>query len=30
MLDAEKLNDYIRKLAKASEMMHDSAGRPNI
>jgi hypothetical protein len=29
MLDAEKLNDYIRKLARTYEMMQERTGRPN-
>jgi deoxyribodipyrimidine photolyase-like uncharacterized protein len=29
MLDSEKLNDYIRKLARTYEMMQERTGRPN-
>jgi hypothetical protein len=29
MLDSEKLNEYIRKLARAYEMMQQRTGRPN-
>ena len=29
MLDSEKLNEYIRKIAKTYEMMQERTGRPN-
>jgi len=29
MLDAQKLNDYVKKLAKTYEMMQERTGRPN-
>lgn len=29
MLDSEKLNEYIRKLARTYEMMQERTGRPN-
>jgi hypothetical protein len=29
MLDSDKLNEYIKKLARTYEMMQDRTGRPN-